>query len=439
MGRTFLNDCLKHPGDIIKQKPFPSSMMVKETSGMIATARPKPALNGQAVRPPLGIPAVLPRMKDPERLPVMEKKLFNALQVQLRSVAENLKLPPHAIFSNATLFDLALYRPTTTASFLKIEGATKEKAQKYAQEFTVLIDKYATENGLATNIEPASKAESKVRITSRSHLLMRVKVFQSLLSAQQAEHLESWEMGMSVQEIAEFALINSVAVLDSLLSSMEIIGNRTRPHLLLRYWGRFGVSEDVYDDVAARIMLEKLDATRIDSAVFADAMQVPLQEMKLVLARMRMEQSLANQMNNATSLLKEDKSRKRYPSPMARQDSIFGNRRKKSAGGSKGKTIESGTVVRAKESAVTIEDWGNNGSQEPTSSQVLADAVGALNVGPVDTSTVMEFALFNGAFTKEICCEHFKNRCSEEEVMRLLKTLQENYVLYLNGNHFALL
>jgi ATP-dependent DNA helicase RecQ len=71
-----------------------------------------------------------------------DENLFQKLRILRKSISDNSRVPPFVVFSDATLVELAHYKPTTQAKFLEISGVGKYKLKKYGTRFMEVINYY---------------------------------------------------------------------------------------------------------------------------------------------------------------------------------------------------------------------------------------------------------------------------------------------------------
>mgnify|MGYP000326528870 CR=1 FL=1 len=91
-----------------------------------------------------------------------ENKLFDALKVLRRSIAEDNNAQAYTIFSDATLKDMAKLKPGNSAAFLKVSGVGEHKNEKYGDVFLALVCSLVTEeNRLTANSSHMPKAIKK--------------------------------------------------------------------------------------------------------------------------------------------------------------------------------------------------------------------------------------------------------------------------------------
>jgi ATP-dependent DNA helicase RecQ len=76
--------------------------------------------------------------------------LFQRLRTLRRELADERKVPPYVIFSDATLREMAQKRPGNRTTFAQISGVGSQKLEAYATIFTRVIASYCDERGLAT-------------------------------------------------------------------------------------------------------------------------------------------------------------------------------------------------------------------------------------------------------------------------------------------------
>ncbi len=72
--------------------------------------------------------------------------LFGMLRELRKKLSKQLNLPPHIIFQDPSLEDMATQYPITTEDLIKISGVGQGKAIKFGKDFTDVIAKYVEEN-----------------------------------------------------------------------------------------------------------------------------------------------------------------------------------------------------------------------------------------------------------------------------------------------------
>ena len=95
--------------------------------------------------------ALLPRDAAPiarqrvQQKPVLNKALFSRLSELRREIAQEQRVPPFIIFTNATLRDMADKRPRTRAQMLRVAGVGEGKMERYGDAFLREIAHYDEE------------------------------------------------------------------------------------------------------------------------------------------------------------------------------------------------------------------------------------------------------------------------------------------------------
>ena len=74
--------------------------------------------------------------------PAVNPKLFARLSALRREIAQEQRVPPFIIFTNATLRDMAVKRPRTEAQMLRVEGVGQNKLARYGDAFLEEIRRY---------------------------------------------------------------------------------------------------------------------------------------------------------------------------------------------------------------------------------------------------------------------------------------------------------
>jgi ATP-dependent DNA helicase RecQ len=142
--------------------------------------------------------------------PKYDAALFELLRNKLKELAQEAGVPPHVIFSDRTLVEMATYFPQSDESFSTIYGVGRVKLQKYADHFLPLIREYCDTYRIAERRKPRTSPASP---RSRS----RTK-----------EIAEAYQSGQPVVALAEELGIKPGTVLDHLYKYLRD-GNDLRP------------------------------------------------------------------------------------------------------------------------------------------------------------------------------------------------------------------
>jgi ATP-dependent DNA helicase RecQ len=93
----------------------------------------------------------------------VDRGLFERLRDLRRSLAEERTVPPFVIFSDATLRDLARYRPVTLPALRAIKGIGERKQVDFGPRFVSVIATYCKEHSLSVNETPPEQPADKPR------------------------------------------------------------------------------------------------------------------------------------------------------------------------------------------------------------------------------------------------------------------------------------
>ncbi len=105
------------------------------------------------VRPP---DAVGPAAVEEDAWEGVERGLFERLREVRRSQADQRGVPPFVILGDATLRELARYRPTTLAAISRMKGFGEQKLAEFGAVFTSEIAKYCRANDVSMNVAMAN-------------------------------------------------------------------------------------------------------------------------------------------------------------------------------------------------------------------------------------------------------------------------------------------
>jgi ATP-dependent DNA helicase RecQ len=82
----------------------------------------------------------------------VDQGLFEELRSLRRRKAEDLRVPPYVIFSDASLQDMARRRPANAIEFLGVHGVGQKKWRDFGDEFIAAIRSYCDAHGLEANV-----------------------------------------------------------------------------------------------------------------------------------------------------------------------------------------------------------------------------------------------------------------------------------------------
>jgi len=162
-----------------------------------------------------------------EDAPEYNRKFFELLRKQRKSIADEAKVPPFVIFSDKSLIEMATYFPRTRESFLDIHGVGAVKYDRYGEQFLDLICSYCREH----HIESLSKKSSqpkKVKADSDPVSPQKPKKPRFMLIA------EAFNDGDSIDIIMERYEIKLTTVLDHFLKYLQA-GESLRSDELLSF------------------------------------------------------------------------------------------------------------------------------------------------------------------------------------------------------------
>lgn len=115
----------------------PSGLLLLKGEGKVLLTKPskKEAVRQERRR----------RTKEELDLDPMEHGIFEKLREIRRDLARERNVPPYVIFGDVTLRQLAKYRPSSRAGFLKIYGVGEQKAELYGEKFLRALRRYSEE------------------------------------------------------------------------------------------------------------------------------------------------------------------------------------------------------------------------------------------------------------------------------------------------------
>ncbi|MFZ5354568.1 MAG: DNA helicase RecQ [Bacillota bacterium] len=145
--------------------------------------------------------------KQKEELKV-DKSLFDKLRLLRKEIAEEHKVPPFVVFSDATLKDMCRKLPTDNEAMLAVSGVGKHKLEKYGRLFIALIKDYVNENNIAVSETVVTK-QTKKKADKEPKKDTKLVTY------------ELYTAGMSVKEIAEERGFSQVTIEGHLIDCLE--------------------------------------------------------------------------------------------------------------------------------------------------------------------------------------------------------------------------
>ncbi|OIK09003.1 DNA helicase RecQ [Bacillus sp. MUM 13] len=130
--------------------------------------------------------------------------LFEELRQLRKEIAQEEKVPPFVIFSDASLKDMSASFPVTPETFITVKGVGQKKQEKYGQIFIRKIQEYLAEN-------PGLSAPAEEIIKKRE-------------TKGEPSHLETFRLfkeGKSIEEIAVLRGLAEISVENHLLKCGE--------------------------------------------------------------------------------------------------------------------------------------------------------------------------------------------------------------------------
>jgi ATP-dependent DNA helicase RecQ len=86
-----------------------------------------------------------------------DQALFDALRAARKKIADDAKVPPFVVFSDATLAEMARSRPTHSREFLQVSGVGEHKLRQYGKAFMDVIAAYGDGDAEASNVHLSDK------------------------------------------------------------------------------------------------------------------------------------------------------------------------------------------------------------------------------------------------------------------------------------------
>jgi ATP-dependent DNA helicase RecQ len=92
----------------------------------------------------------------------VERQLFEKLRLLRLEIARQFELPPYVVFHDKTLKEMAILKPKSRTSMLKVTGIGEKKLEKFGDRFLEVI-KESAENGACGNAEGLSDVKRSTK------------------------------------------------------------------------------------------------------------------------------------------------------------------------------------------------------------------------------------------------------------------------------------
>ncbi|QRR02751.1 DNA helicase RecQ [Dyadobacter sandarakinus] len=137
--------------------------------------------------------ALLPKEKP--KTEIIRDALFEQLRILRKQLADSLGIPPYAVFSDATLSEMAQKKPISESQMKAISGVGAEKFRRYGETFINEILSFAR-----TNTQPGTRIVKGLTYS---------------------DTWELYEQGYDLQEIAERRKLSPVTIISHLIKLKE--------------------------------------------------------------------------------------------------------------------------------------------------------------------------------------------------------------------------
>ncbi len=145
----------------------------------------------------------------PER--EVNQMLFSILRDLRKEIADEHKVPPFIVFSDATLSDMCRKLPTTHETMLLVSGVGKAKLESYGQKFIEKIKNYLVEN----NIEAPEYEAIKQEVRQEKKKVSEPQKDTRLIT------YELYTSGKSVEEICKERGLSQVTIEGHLIDCLD--------------------------------------------------------------------------------------------------------------------------------------------------------------------------------------------------------------------------
>lgn len=146
-----------------------------------------------------------------------DKDLFEQLKQKRKELADQQSVPPHAIFPDTTLMEMAYYFPQSKDNVMPIYGVGSVKLKKYGTDFLKIINKYCRANDIEENT--TSLQEKKEKQEQHGEPYERIG--------------KEYNAGKSIDHLAEQFGVKDVTIIKHLKQYLKE-GNSIRPEGIVK-------------------------------------------------------------------------------------------------------------------------------------------------------------------------------------------------------------
>ena len=197
----------------------------------------------------------------------LDQKLYNELKDENKKIAKSKKVPPYAVFSEASLNEMATIFPCTIDELKNISGVGEGKARKFGKTIVEIIEDYVAVNDIDRPMDLVFKS-----VANKSVLKVYI--------------IQSTDRKLPLGDIASAKGLS----MDDLIKEMEIIVN-SGTKIDINYYLEDILDEDSIEEVFDFFM-EDAEKGTIDEAIEEFGSDFSEEELRLV--RMKFLSDVAN-------------------------------------------------------------------------------------------------------------------------------------------------
>lgn len=161
-----------------------------------------------------------------QQLDAADHKLWELLKRLRKRLADEQDVPPYVIFHDATLMEMVMYRPATSAQLHKISGVGERKLELYGEEFLEAICQEPSNEQ-----DKGNQAQESVALFKAGMTITQVAKTQKLSEKVIYIHLSAGIKNgdLSVEEVVELPEAELQHIQQVILDCQERFGNALKP------------------------------------------------------------------------------------------------------------------------------------------------------------------------------------------------------------------
>jgi len=175
--------------------------------------------------------------------------LFEILKKLRLEVSREEELPPFAIFSDRSLFEMATYFPNQDKEFLNINGVGRFKLDQYGKKFMAVIEGFCIKNGIKLNVKTSEVNPYNFKPSTPSHTISQKESFLQFMQRK------------SFEEISKSRGLSKSTIIDHICQHIESVSHKNPLEII---WHIPKDRQEKINQVIDQVGIEKLKTIKLE-------------------------------------------------------------------------------------------------------------------------------------------------------------------------------